>query len=53
MSCAEAVDALAPWAGDLKPEDLSPLHLLCVFEKLINSESSSSSLSFPWESGQT
>ena len=22
MSCAEAVDALAPQAGDLKPEDL-------------------------------
>ena len=22
MSCAEAVDALAPWAGELKPDDL-------------------------------
>ena len=35
ISCAEAVDALAPWAGDLKTEDLlSPLCLLCVFKKL-------------------
>ena len=33
--CAEAVDALAPQAGDLKAEDLlSPLHLMCVFKKL-------------------
>ena len=35
MSCAEAVDALAPRVGGLKPEDLlSPLHLMCVFKKL-------------------
>ena len=35
MSCAEAVDALAPRAGDLKAEDLlSPLFLICVFKKL-------------------
>ena len=33
--CAEAADALASWARDLKPEDLpSPLHLMCVFSKL-------------------
>ena len=35
MSCAEARNALAPWARDLKAEDLlSPLHLICVFKKL-------------------
>ena len=35
MLCAAAVDALAPWADDLKPKDLlSPLHLMCVFKKL-------------------
>ena len=34
MLCAEAVDALAPQAGDLKAEDLlSPLHLMCIFKK--------------------
>ena len=31
MLCAEAADALAPWAGYLNPEDL---HLICVFKKL-------------------
>ena len=37
VMCAEAVVALAPWARDLKPEDLlSPFLLVCVF----NSESS-------------
>ena len=31
MPCVEGVDALAPRAGDLKPEDLpSPLHLISV-----------------------
>ena len=35
MLCAEAADALAPRAGNLKPDDLlSPLHLICVFKKL-------------------
>ena len=35
MTCAEAVDALAPQAWDLKAEDLlSPLHVMCVFKKL-------------------
>ena len=35
MSYVEAVDALAPQAGDLKAEDLlSPFHLMCVFKKL-------------------
>ena len=35
ISCAEAVDALAPRAGDLKDEDmLSPLRLMCIFKKL-------------------
>ena len=35
MLCAEAADALAPRAGDLKAEDLlSPLHLMRVFKKL-------------------
>ena len=35
MSCAEAADAQAPWAGNVKPEDLlSPMHLICVFKKL-------------------
>ena len=30
--CAEAVEALAPWARDLKPDDLlSPLCLMCDF----------------------
>ena len=29
MLCAEAADALAPWAGDS-----CPLHLMCVFKKL-------------------
>ena len=33
--CAEAEDAKAPWAGDLKAKDLlSPLHLMYVFKKL-------------------
>ena len=32
MSCAELVDALAPQMRDLQPE--SPLHLMCVFNKL-------------------
>ena len=33
MSCAEAVDALTPRAGNLKPDDLlSPLCLMCVFK---------------------
>ena len=32
MLCAEAVEALAPWARDLKPDDLlSPLCLMCDF----------------------
>ena len=40
MSCVQAVDALAPRAGDLKAEDLlSPFHL-------IYPESSSAFLSF-------
>ena len=35
MSCAEATDALTPWARDLNSEDLpSPLHLMSVFKKL-------------------
>ena len=35
MLCVEAVDALAPLAGDLKAEDLlSALHLICFFKKL-------------------
>ena len=35
MSCAEAADALAPRAGDLKAEDfLSPFHLMYIFKKL-------------------
>ena len=35
MTCAEATNALASWAGNLKAEDLlSPLHLMCVFKKL-------------------
>ena len=34
MSCAESADALAPWAGNKKSEDLlSPLHLMCIFCK--------------------
>ena len=34
MSCAEAVDALAAQAGDLKVKDLlSPLHLMCLFKQ--------------------
>ena len=34
MSCAEAVEALAPQARDLKPEVLlSPLCLMCDVEK--------------------
>ena len=33
--CAEAADALAPGARDLKPKDLpSPLHLMCIFKQL-------------------
>ena len=32
--CSEAADALVSWAGDLKPNNLSPLHLMCVFKKL-------------------
>ena len=35
MLCAQAADALAPRAGDLKAENLHPLHLMCVFNKLI------------------
>ena len=36
MPCVETVDALAPWAGDLKPEYLlSSKHLMCVF-KILN-----------------
>ena len=35
MLCAEAADAMALQAGDLKPEDLlSPLHLRFIFKKL-------------------
>ena len=34
MSCAEAADVLAPWTGDLKPNDLLSLHLMCILEKL-------------------
>ena len=34
-SCAEAMDALAHWAGQMKPDNLrSPLQLMCVFKKL-------------------
>ena len=34
MSCAEAVDALAPQTGDMKPDNLlSQLHLICDFRK--------------------
>ena len=36
MSDAEAVDALAPWNSDLKPDDLlSSLHLMCNKVKFI------------------
>ena len=34
MLCAEAVDALVPRAGDLKPDDLSPFCLIRIFKKL-------------------
>ena len=35
MSSAEAVDALAPWARDLKSEDLlSPFCVMCVLKEL-------------------
>ena len=35
MLYAEAADALAPWATNLKAENLlSPLHLMCVFKML-------------------
>ena len=35
MPCAKGEDALVPWAGDLKLEDLlSSLHQICVFKKL-------------------
>ena len=54
MLCAEAVDALAPQAVDLKLEVLlSPLHLMCVFRKLIYPESSSAPLLSHWEPDQT
>ena len=34
MLCAEAANALALWAWDLKPDDLpSPLCLVCDFRK--------------------
>ena len=48
MSCAEAAYALAPWALDLKPVDFSEYLALDIQD-----ESSSASLSFPWEPGQT
>ena len=53
MSCAEAADVLAPWAGDLKAEDLrSPMHLMCLQEAkfILNPVLP---LSFPWAPGQT
>ena len=32
MLCSETAEALAPWAWDLKPDDLlSTLHLMCDF----------------------
>ena len=35
MLCAEAADALASWAGDLKAEYLlSAMRLICIFKKL-------------------
>ena len=35
MSCAEAADAPAPQAGDLKPNDLLSLwRLICILKKL-------------------
>ena len=34
MLCAEAAEALAPWAWDLKPDDfLGHLCLMCNFRK--------------------
>ena len=35
LAMSSALDALAPWAGDLKAEDLpSPLNLVHVFKKV-------------------
>ena len=35
MLCAEVAKTLAPWAWDMKPDDLlSPLHLMCDLKNL-------------------